>query len=67
MNPDTVAEPGRRVSVGTALAQTAYGAMRRAVAELLDSGTCAAMERAVDSGTVNSAVTAARTRRGPYL
>ncbi|OIJ85720.1 hypothetical protein BIV23_44380 [Streptomyces monashensis] len=67
VNPDTVAEPGRRVSVGTALAQTAYGAMRRAVAELLDSGTCAAMERAVDSGTVNSAVTAARTRRGPYL
>jgi 2-methylisocitrate lyase-like PEP mutase family enzyme len=52
----------RRVSVGTALAQTAYGAMRRAAAELLDSGTYAAMEGAVDFGTVNSAVTAARAR-----
>jgi 2-methylisocitrate lyase-like PEP mutase family enzyme len=54
---------GRRVSEGTALARTAYGVMRRAAAELLDSGTCVALEGAVDFGTVNGAGTAARTRR----
>ncbi|KOV60583.1 isocitrate lyase/PEP mutase family protein [Streptomyces sp. MMG1121] len=51
----------RRVSVGTALAQTAYGAIQRAAAELLEAGTYDAMAGAADFGTVNSAVSAVRT------
>ncbi|MFB7508506.1 isocitrate lyase/PEP mutase family protein [Streptomyces broussonetiae] len=50
----------RRVSVGTALAQTAYGALQRAAAELLDAGTYDAMAGAADFGTVNGAVATER-------
>ncbi|GHE08380.1 isocitrate lyase/PEP mutase family protein [Streptomyces alanosinicus] len=53
----------RRVSVGTALAQTAYGAAQRAAAEVLGAGTYDAMEGAADFGTVNSAFTAGRSGR----
>ncbi|MFI2205452.1 isocitrate lyase/phosphoenolpyruvate mutase family protein [Streptomyces sp. NPDC020192] len=53
----------RRISVGTALAQTAYGAVQRAATELLGAGTYDAMAGAVDFGTVNSAVGTARTVR----
>ncbi|MFI9251946.1 isocitrate lyase/phosphoenolpyruvate mutase family protein [Streptomyces sp. NPDC053069] len=53
----------RRVSVGTALAQTAYGTVRRAAAELLDTGSYDAMRGAADFGTVNNAVSAARAAR----
>ncbi|MER6546274.1 isocitrate lyase/phosphoenolpyruvate mutase family protein [Streptomyces sp. NPDC001250] len=54
----------RRVSVGTALAQTAYGTVQRVAAELLGSGTYDAMAGAADFGAVNSAVTARRTANG---
>ncbi|KUN09144.1 3-methyl-2-oxobutanoate hydroxymethyltransferase [Streptomyces yokosukanensis] len=49
----------RRISVGTALAQAAYGVAQRAAAELLDAGSYGALADAVDFGTVNSAVTSA--------
>lgn len=53
----------RRVTVGTALAQTAYGIIQRAAAELLGAGTYDAMTGAADFGTVNDAVTAGRPVR----
>ncbi|WBO61952.1 isocitrate lyase/phosphoenolpyruvate mutase family protein [Streptomyces camelliae] len=53
----------RRIRVGTALAQTAYGAIQRAATELLEAGTYDATAGAADFGTVNSAVSAARTSR----
>ena len=45
----------RRVSVGSAIAQAAYGLVRSAAAELLASGTYATLHDAVDFGTLNSA------------
>lgn len=47
----------RRVSVGTAVAQAAYGVARRAMAELLATGRCDAMAGGLDYGTLNAAVT----------
>lgn len=47
----------RRVSVGTAIAQAAYGVASRVAAELLEHGTYSALEGGLDFGTVNSAVT----------
>ncbi|GAB3162492.1 isocitrate lyase/PEP mutase family protein [Amycolatopsis sp. NPDC004378] len=47
----------RRVSVGTAIAQAAYGVARRAAAELLEHGTYGALEGGLDFGAVNGAVT----------
>jgi len=47
----------RRVSVGTAIAQSAYGVASRVAAELLQHGTYSALEGGLDFGTVNSAVT----------
>ncbi|MEV6872953.1 isocitrate lyase/phosphoenolpyruvate mutase family protein [Amycolatopsis sp. NPDC051128] len=47
----------RRVSVGTAIAQSAYAVARRAATELLEHGTYGALEGGLDFGAVNSAVT----------
>ena len=47
----------RRISVGTAIAQSAYAVAQRAAAELLEHGTYTALEGGLDFGTVNSAVT----------
>ncbi|MBY8880522.1 isocitrate lyase/phosphoenolpyruvate mutase family protein [Actinacidiphila acidipaludis] len=44
----------RRVSVGTALAQSAYTAAHRAATEMLREGTFAALDGALDFGTLNS-------------
>lgn len=44
----------RRVSVGTALAQTAYSAAQRATRELLESGTYGGCEGAASFGEINS-------------
>jgi 2-methylisocitrate lyase-like PEP mutase family enzyme len=44
----------RRVSLGTALAQAAYGITRRVAAEALERGTFAALDGAPDYGDVNS-------------
>lgn len=46
----------RRVSVGTAIAQAAYGAARRAVAELLATGSYDAMAGGLEYATINGAV-----------
>ncbi|MEI5524985.1 isocitrate lyase/phosphoenolpyruvate mutase family protein [Streptomyces brasiliscabiei] len=53
----------RRVSVGSAAAQAAYGLAQRAAAELLGAGTYEAMTGAADFGVVDSAVSAARADR----
>jgi 2-methylisocitrate lyase-like PEP mutase family enzyme len=47
----------RRISVGTAIAQSAYAVAQRAAAELLEHGTYTALEGGLDFGAVNSAVT----------
>jgi 2-methylisocitrate lyase-like PEP mutase family enzyme len=47
----------RRVSVGTAIAQAAYGAARRAVTELLTTGGYDAMADGLEYATINRAVT----------
>jgi 2-methylisocitrate lyase-like PEP mutase family enzyme len=47
----------RRISVGTAIAQSAYGVAQHAAAELLEKGTYGALEGGLDFGTINSAVT----------
>lgn len=44
----------RRVSVGTALGQTAYTAAHRAAKELLTTGTYQELDGALDFGTVNA-------------
>jgi 2-methylisocitrate lyase-like PEP mutase family enzyme len=44
----------RRVSLGTAVAQAAYGVARRAAAEALEKGTFEALEGALEYGDVNS-------------
>jgi 2-methylisocitrate lyase-like PEP mutase family enzyme len=44
----------RRVSLGTALAQAAYGITRRVAAEALDEGTFEALDGAPEYGDVNS-------------
>ncbi len=55
-NVDDLRKAGvRRVSVGSAIAQAAYGLVRSAAAELLASGTYATLHDAVDFGTLNSA------------
>ncbi|MBD0738289.1 3-methyl-2-oxobutanoate hydroxymethyltransferase [Streptomyces sp. CBMA29] len=46
----------RRISVGTALAQAAYGAAERAAAELLGGGTYFGMAHGVDFGALNAVV-----------
>jgi 2-methylisocitrate lyase-like PEP mutase family enzyme len=48
----------RRVSLGTALAQAAYGAAHRAATEILQQGTYTALEGALDFSTVNSLLSA---------
>lgn len=47
----------RRISVGTAIAQAAYGVAQRAAKELLEHGTYVALADGLDFGTVNGAVT----------
>jgi 2-methylisocitrate lyase-like PEP mutase family enzyme len=47
----------RRVSVGTAVAEAAYGAARRAVTELLTTGGYDAMAGGLPYGTINEALT----------
>lgn len=47
----------RRVSVGTAIAQSAYAVAERAAKELLAHGSYTALEGGLDFGAVNSAVT----------
>jgi 2-methylisocitrate lyase-like PEP mutase family enzyme len=47
----------RRISVGTAIAQVAYGTAHSAAVELLTKGTYGALAGGLDFGTVNSAVT----------
>ncbi|WP_410641546.1 isocitrate lyase/phosphoenolpyruvate mutase family protein [Amycolatopsis sp. lyj-346] len=54
---ELVAVGVRRVSVGTAIAQSAYAVARRAAVELLEHGTYGALADGLDFGTVNSAVT----------
>jgi 2-methylisocitrate lyase-like PEP mutase family enzyme len=44
----------RRVSLGTALAQAAYGLTRRVAAEALEKGTFEALDGAPEYGDVNS-------------
>jgi 2-methylisocitrate lyase-like PEP mutase family enzyme len=46
----------RRISVGTALAQVAYGAAQRAAAELLERGTYDALAAGMDFRVLNSAM-----------
>jgi len=48
----------RRVSLGTALAQAAYTAAHRAATEILQEGTFAALDGALDFGAVNSLLSA---------
>ncbi|MEO6714717.1 MAG: isocitrate lyase/phosphoenolpyruvate mutase family protein [Mycobacteriales bacterium] len=48
----------RRISVGSALAQAAYGLVRRAASELLTDGTYRALERDLDYAELNRLVTA---------
>ncbi|KAA2247678.1 isocitrate lyase/phosphoenolpyruvate mutase family protein [Solihabitans fulvus] len=43
-----------RVSLGSALAQSAYGLVQRSVRELLTTGTYAALAESMDYGTLNS-------------
>lgn len=50
----------RRVSVGTAIAQVAYGAAQRAARELLTSGTFASFDGAMDFFELNAMVDRAR-------
>jgi 2-methylisocitrate lyase-like PEP mutase family enzyme len=47
----------RRVSTGTAIAQAAYTLAKRAATELLTAGSYAALEEALDFGTINSLFT----------
>jgi 2-methylisocitrate lyase-like PEP mutase family enzyme len=47
----------RRISVGTAIAQSAYGVAQRAAVELLTKGTYGALAGGLDFGVINSAVT----------
>jgi 2-methylisocitrate lyase-like PEP mutase family enzyme len=47
----------RRVSIGTAIAQAAYTLAKRAATELLTTGSYAALEEALDFGTINSLFT----------
>ncbi|GAA2099124.1 isocitrate lyase/phosphoenolpyruvate mutase family protein [Streptomyces albiaxialis] len=47
----------RRVSTGTALAQAAYGTVRRATAEILAKGTYTECEGALDFGELNARFT----------
>jgi len=47
----------RRISVGTAIAQAAYGLAQRAAVELLTKGTYDALGDGLDFGVVNAAVT----------
>lgn len=47
----------RRISVGTALAQAAYGLAHRAAAEVLEKGTYDALAGGLDFGVINSAMT----------
>jgi 2-methylisocitrate lyase-like PEP mutase family enzyme len=47
----------RRISVGTAIAQAAYGVAEKAAAELLGSGTYDALAGGLEFGVINSAVT----------
>lgn len=58
-NGPTVAEFAsagvRRISLGTALSQVAYGAAQRAAAEALTEGTFTALADAVDFGSLNGA------------
>ena len=44
----------RRVSVGTAIAEAAYGTARRAVVELLTAGTYGALAGGIDYGELNA-------------
>ncbi|MFJ5230536.1 isocitrate lyase/phosphoenolpyruvate mutase family protein [Kitasatospora sp. NPDC088391] len=46
----------RRISLGTALAQSAYAAAHRAAVELLGPGTLGALDGALDFGTLNALV-----------
>lgn len=46
----------RRISVGTAIAQAAYGVAQRAAAELLAQGSYDALAGGLDFGTINSAM-----------
>jgi 2-methylisocitrate lyase-like PEP mutase family enzyme len=47
----------RRISVGTGIAQAAYGVAHRAAVELLTEGTYGALADGLDFGVINSAVT----------
>jgi Phosphoenolpyruvate phosphomutase len=47
----------RRISVGTAIAQAAYGVAHRAAVELLTKGTYDALAGGLDFSVINSAVT----------
>jgi 2-methylisocitrate lyase-like PEP mutase family enzyme len=47
----------RRISLGTAVAQAAYGLAHRATVELLERGTYDALAGGLDFGVINSAVT----------
>jgi 2-methylisocitrate lyase-like PEP mutase family enzyme len=47
----------RRVSTGTAIAQAAYALANRAATELLTTGSYAALDGAIDFGTINSLFT----------
>lgn len=53
---DLAAAGVRRVSVGTALAQSAYTAAHRAAAEILQQGTFTTLGDALDFGTLNGLV-----------
>jgi 2-methylisocitrate lyase-like PEP mutase family enzyme len=53
---ELLAEAGvRRVSAGTALAQSAYARAQRAAREMLEHGTYTALEEAIDYGAINGA------------
>jgi 2-methylisocitrate lyase-like PEP mutase family enzyme len=47
----------RRISVGTAIAQAAYGVARCAATELLTKGTYDTLDGGLDFGAINGAVT----------
>lgn len=57
----------RRVSVGMAIAQAAYGHTRRAAVELLTEGTYTELEEGLDYTALNSALSASALTFGPEM